>query len=125
MPRRVRGKASAKIVHAAREQRRKPTPAEKKLWEAIRNRQLAGLKFRRQHPYDRFLLDAFCVEHQLEIEVDGGIHSDPAQAARDVERTEFLKTHGIRVLRFRNEEVMNDLSDVLSRIVEATQTPLS
>ena len=123
MPRKTRGMTTAKIVQAAREQRRKPTPAEKKLWEALRGRQLGGLKFRRQHPYDRFLLDMFCVEYQLEVEVDGGVHSDPEQAARDAERTEFLKTHGIRVLRFRNEEIINNLPDVLRRIVEAAHTP--
>ena len=125
MPRRTRGKTTAQVVQAAREQRRKPTPAEKKLWEALRGRQLGGLKFRRQHPDDRFLLDMFCVEHQLEVEVDGGVHSDPVQAARDAARSEFLKAHGIRVLRFSNEEVLHNLPDVLKRIVEATHTPLS
>ncbi|MFQ5875952.1 MAG: endonuclease domain-containing protein [Dehalococcoidia bacterium] len=120
MARKTRGKTTAKIVHAAREQRRKPTPAEKKLWEALRDRRLAGLKFRRQHPYDRFILDAFCVEHQLVVEVDGGIHADPAQAAQDAARTEFLQAQGIRVLRFSNEKVENHLSEVLQRIVEAT-----
>jgi len=120
MPRKTRGKTTATIVHAARTQRRQPTPAEKKLWVALRDRRLAGLKFRRQHPYDRFILDAFCVAHQLEVEVDGGIHADLAQAAYDVERTEFLEAHGIKVLRFSNEEVENHLGEVLRRIVEAT-----
>jgi len=120
MPRKTRGKTTATIVQAARKQRRQPTPAEKKLWAALRDRRLAGLKFRRQHPYDRFILDAFCVAHQLEVEVDGGIHADLAQAAYDVERTEFLEAHGIKVLRFSNEEVENHLGEVLQRIVEAT-----
>jgi len=100
MPRKSRGKASARIVQAAREQRRQQTPAEKKLWEALRSRRLAGLKFRRQHPFQQFILDMFCVEYQLEV--DGGIHDDPAQAAHDTERTAFLEARGIRVLRFKN-----------------------
>ena len=123
MSRRTRGKTTAKIVQAARKQRRKPTPAEKKLWEALRGRRLAGLKFRRQHPYGHFILDAFCVEHQLVVEVDGGIHVDPAQAARDAERTKFLQAHGIRVLRFSNEEVENHFDRVLRQIVEAASPP--
>lgn len=125
MPRGIRGHATSKIVQAAREQRRQPTPAEKKLWDAIPGRHLTGLKFRRQHPYDRFILDLFCVEYQLEVEIDGGVHTDPKQAAYDVERTEFLQAHGIRVLRFSNTEVMNNLPEVLKRIVDATHSPLS
>ena len=121
MPRKTRGQTIAKIVHAARQQRRKPTPAEEKLWEALRGRRLAGLKFRRQHPYGWFILDAFCVEHQLEVEVDGGIHTHPAQAEHDAARTEFLEARGIRVLRFSNDEVENHLDEVLKRIVEATK----
>ena len=125
MPRKTRGTTTTKIVQAAREQRRQPTLAEKKLWDALRGRRLAGLKFRRQHPYGQFVLDAFCVEHQLEVEVDGDVHTDPAQAARDAERTKFLEERGIRVLRVSNEEVENNLRDVLRRIIEATRTPLS
>jgi very-short-patch-repair endonuclease len=125
MPRKTRGGTTAKVVEAAREQRRQPTPAEKKLWDALRGRRLVGLKFRRQHPYGQFILDAFCVEHQLEVEVDGGIHADLAQAARDAERTKFLEERSIRVLRFSNEEVENHFEDILQRIVEATRTPLS
>ena len=125
MPRKTRGTTTTKIVQAAREQRRQPTPAEKKLWDALRGRRLAGLKFRRQHPYGQFMLDAFCVEYQLEVEVDGDVHDDLAQAARDAERTKFLKERGIRVLRVSNEEVESNLRDVLRRIVEATRTPLS
>ena len=121
MPRKTRGHATSTIVLAARAQRRKLTPAERKLWEALRGRRLAGLKFRRQHPYDRFILDAFCVEYQLEVEVDGGIHADPAQTHRDEERTTYLQARGIRVLRFGNEEVENHLDEVLRRIVEATK----
>src|SRR3990172_7407636 len=120
MPRKTRGRATNTIVLAARAQRRNLTRAERKLWEALRGRRLAGLKFRRQRPYDRFILDAFCVEYQLEVEIDGGIHADPAQAHRDEERTAYLQARGIHVLRFSNEEVEKHLDEVLRRIVEAT-----
>jgi very-short-patch-repair endonuclease len=117
----TRGKTDALIVDAARAQRREPTSAEEKLWHALRNRRLAGLKFRRQHPYARFVLDAFCVEHQLEVEVDGGVHADQAQAAHDRDRAEFLQARGIRVLRFSNSDVESNLYDVLRQIVAATK----
>ena len=123
MPRKIRGDTNAKVVQTARELRRASTPAEEKLWEALRGRHLAGLKFRRQHPYGPFVLDLFCVEHQLAVEVDGGIHTMPAQTARDAERAAFLQTRGIRVLRFTNEEVENSLDEVLKAIKAATLTP--
>ncbi|MBI4631412.1 MAG: DUF559 domain-containing protein [Chloroflexi bacterium] len=103
------GKASAQIIQAARDLRRKQTPNEKKLWEALRDRRLAGLKFRRQHPYERFVLDAYCAKYELEVEVDGEYHDDPKQAAYDLERTAFL--------------IENNLEDVLERIIEATKKP--
>ncbi len=121
MPLNPRGKASAKIVHAARELRRRQTPAERKLWAALRNRRLAGLKFRRQHPFERFILDAFCVEHQLEVEVDGEIHDNPEQAEYDAARRAYLQARNIRVLRFSNEEIEHNFEDVLRKIVEATK----
>jgi very-short-patch-repair endonuclease len=109
------------MVGAARAQRREPTPTERKLWAALRGRGLADLKFRRQHAYGGFVLDAFCVEHQLEVEVDGGIHQDPKQAAYDAERTKFLEARGVRVLRFKVEEIEKTLPSVLQRIIAATQ----
>jgi very-short-patch-repair endonuclease len=123
MPRPTRGKTSAAIVKQAREFRRNPTPAEQKLWDALRGRKLAGLKFRRQHPYEQFVLDVFCVEHQLAVEADGGVHLTPDQTARDAARTEFLQARGIKVLRFTNQEIETNLPRVLKRIVEATASP--
>jgi very-short-patch-repair endonuclease len=122
MPRKTRGITSSVIVQVAREARRKPTPAEQKLWEAIRGRKLAGLKFRHQHPYGRFILDAFCVEHQLEIEIDGGIHSNSDQRAYDAARTEYLNLHDIRVLRFTNDQVLDHLDEVLSDVLKAIKS---
>jgi very-short-patch-repair endonuclease len=123
VPRKTRGKTSATIVRAARQLRQEPTSAEVKLWDALRGRRLAGLKFRRQHPYEQFVLDFFCVEHQLVVELDGGVHAEPTQAARDAERTEFLQSRGIRVLRFKNETVENEIEAVLKQIKEACLIP--
>ena len=128
MPRQTRGKTSAIIVRAARELCQEATDAETRLWDALQSHRLAGLKFRRQHPYGRFVMDFFCVEHQLVVELDGGVHAEPTQAARDAERTEFLQSRGIRVLRFKNETVENEIEAVLKQIKEAClipHTPLS
>ena len=111
------------IVHAARELRQEATDAEARLWNALRGRRLAGLKFRRQHPYGRLVLDFFCVEHGLAVELDGNIHAELTQAARDAERTEFLQAHGIRVLRFKNDQVENEIETVLKQIEEAILIP--
>ena len=125
MTRKTRGKTSAAIVRATRELRQEPTDAEARLWDALQGRRLAGLKFRRQHPYQRFVLDFFCVEHQLVVELDGGVHAEPTQAARDAERTEFLQSRGIRVLRFKNETVENEIETVLKQIEQEILTPHS
>ena len=123
MPQPVRGKTTRAVVDRARGLRREQTPSEMRLWSALRNRQLAGLKFRRQHPYGQFILDFFCVEHQLAVEVDGGVHLNAEQAARDAERSEFLEKRGGRVVRFTNEEIEQHLPDVLHKIIEATSPP--
>jgi very-short-patch-repair endonuclease len=124
MPQPVRGKTMRAVVVRARGLRREQTPTEMRLWSALRNRQLVGLKFRRQHPYGQFVLDFFCVERQLAVEVDGGVHLNAEQAARDSERSEFLTQRGVRVLRFTNEEIEQHLPDVLRKIAEAA-APLS
>jgi very-short-patch-repair endonuclease len=120
----VRGKTTREVVDRARNLRREQTSAEARLWSALRNRQLAGLKFRRQHPYGQFILDFFCVERQLAVEVDGGVHLNAEQAAHDAERSEFLEQRGVYVLRFTNEEIEQHLPDVLRKIIEAA-SPLS
>jgi very-short-patch-repair endonuclease len=94
--------------------RREPTPAEKVLWDVLRGRGLDGLRFRRQHPVGRFVLDFYCPIHKLAVEVDGEVHD--AQQERDAERTAVIEAHGYRVIRFRNEEVLDNLPGVLARI---------
>jgi len=89
----------------AKELRTRSTPAERAAWEILRAHRLFGLKFKRQFPYRGFILDFFCRKLSLAIEVDGGIHQDPDQNARDLERQEILEACGIRVVRVENEMV--------------------
>ena len=114
-------RCSPELQHRARELRHTATPAEKVLWEALRSNQL-GVHFRRQHPVGIFILDFYCPAHQLVIEVDGGIHDAPEGQQRDHKRTAWIRLHGCRVLRFRNEVVLTDLPHVLAAI-RATWEP--
>ena len=91
MRRTIRGTTS-ELEQAARAMRRQPTRAEDVLWGALQKKQVAGLKFRRQHPVGRFVLDFYCPSHKLVVEVDGGVHD--AQQDRDAARTEALEAHG-------------------------------
>lgn len=118
-----KGKTSWPYVIAARELRQVETETEKIMWESLRGKRLNGLKFRRQHPYEHYILDFFCVEHQLVVELDGSVHDVVDQAAYDEERTKFLNEHGLRVIRFRNEEIKKNLASVLQRIVKETTKP--
>jgi len=113
-----RGKTTRKTVLKARALRQEMTPAETKLCEALRGRKLAGLKFRRQHPYAQYILDNYCVEKRLVVEADGGVHLELEQAAHDQARSEFLATEGILVLRFPNEMILSHLETVLKQISE-------
>jgi very-short-patch-repair endonuclease len=92
------------------------TPQERKLWARLRNRQLYGIRFRRQHPIDRFVVDFFCYGHRLAIEIDGDTHFGPEQEAADGLRTERLRRLGVRVIRFTNREVDGNLEAVLNEI---------
>ncbi|HEV3050280.1 MAG TPA: endonuclease domain-containing protein [Longimicrobium sp.] len=109
------------MEQAAREMRGQPTAAEEVLWGVLRQRQVAGLKFRRQHPVGRFVLDFYCPSCKLAVEVDGEVHDQ--QTERDAERTRALETYGYRVLRFRNEQVMHELPSVVQAITAAAAAP--
>ena len=92
------------------------TPAEAKLWQALRSGRLEGCKFRRQHPVGPYFADFACEALMLVIELDGGVHDDDEQVLRDHLRQQHLETLGWSVLRFPNVEVMARLSDVLDAI---------
>ncbi len=103
----------------ARELRRNQTRAEAKLWSALRNRQLAGLKFRRQVPLGPYVVDFFCTSASLVVEVDGGQHGVPDGRSQDARRTRWLESQGYRVIRFWTNEVSETLEGVLAVIREA------
>ena len=98
---------------AARSLRKSLTDAERKLWHRLRGEQL-GVKFRRQHPFETYILDLVCVERRLVIEVDGSQHADDQDY--DQKRTERLRMAGFTVLRFWNNEVLNETDAVVQSI---------
>ena len=111
-------KSPPRLYEYAKQMRKNPTGAEGVLWLRLKNKQLAGLKFRRQHPVDRFIADFYCHEKKLVIELDGGIHNKGEQIDLDKGRTETMEEFGIRVLRFKNEDVINNTEQVISQIVK-------
>ena len=112
--------AIGKLYEYGRELRRASTEAEKLLWQELRNKKLGGLKFRRQHPLDKFIADFYCNEKKLVIELDGDVHDKKINKEYDEARTIMFSELGVTVLRFRNEEVINDIESVLKQISEAT-----
>ncbi|MYD10533.1 MAG: endonuclease domain-containing protein [Chloroflexi bacterium] len=100
----------------ARLMRKQPTPAEKILWRRLRDKQVYGYKFRRQHPIDRFIVDFYCRESGLVIEVDGSVHDSSEAREYDDARQEFLEHRGLTVLRFSNAQVLNDVNSVLHTV---------
>jgi very-short-patch-repair endonuclease len=105
--------------------RRDATSTETRLWRLLKNRQLGGWKFRRQHPVGPFVLDFYCHEAKLAIEVDGGGHKAQPQRARDAARTRALNAENIRILRFWDSEVTSDMEGVAARIWDALTPALS
>ena len=109
---RVRERAGVR----ARTLRTTSTDAERALWQALRSRQLGGYKFRRQHPFENFVLDFYAPEVSLAIEIDGDVHVDPERKSYDAWRERKLVAHGVRVLRFTNADVAINLDGVLEQL---------
>lgn len=109
-------RTTPKIFSNAKELRHNLTPAERKLWGALRNDQL-GVSFRRQHAIGPYVVDFCCIKKKLIIELDGGQHLE--QQAYDNERTQFLQARGYRVLRFWNKDVLSDMNSVMKVILDA------
>jgi very-short-patch-repair endonuclease len=101
----------------ARNLRATPTDAEMRLWSRLRLRQLHGFRFRRQHPIGIYIVDFFCAEAKLIIEVDGGQHADDSD-----KRTAWLEGRGYRVVRFWNNEVLSNIDGVLLTIAATVHT---
>lgn len=112
----MRSKPSPYILHLSREFRKKQTQTESLLWSLLRDRQLGGLKFRRQHPIGRYIADFCYYDRKLVVEVDGGVHMKQDQHLYDRLRQEDIEAQGYRVVRVTTEEVKRDVDAVLLAI---------
>jgi len=92
------------------------TPAEILLWEHLRERKMEGIRFRRQHPFSKYIGDFYAHSIKLTIEADGAYHDNPTQQMYDADRTENLQQHRIHVLRFSNHDILHNLPEVLDTI---------
>lgn len=107
----------------AAELRKKQTTAEELLWEKLRRKQLAGFRFRRQHPIGEYIADFYCHKAKLIIEVDGDIHNTENQKKHDAKRSSKMRSLGIRVLRFTNYHIDSYMPEVLEAISRALAAP--
>jgi very-short-patch-repair endonuclease len=106
----------AHLLKRARAMRHEPAPAEMKIWQCIRNRQLGDFKFRRQAPLPPFIADFYCPQVNLIVELDGDSHAE--RGTYDSQRTKKLERDGLHVIRFLNTDVMQHLDAVLGEILE-------
>ena len=104
-------------VPRARSFRKTPTDAERRLWSELRNRELVGFKFRRQHPLGKRIVDFYCEEAKLAIELDGTGHSYDLKREDDLDREIELYEKGVRILRFSNIEIFESLDGILNFII--------
>jgi very-short-patch-repair endonuclease len=110
-------RSTPKVYHRAIQLRKEPTTAEAKLWAYLRGNKLDGVNFRRQHAIGKYIVDFCSLKKKLVIELDGSQHL--GQEEYDQERTLYLKSQGYRVIRFWNDQVMNDMEGVIKTIVYA------
>ena len=108
----------SEVLGRCRSFRKNATSAEMLLWSILRNRGLEGVKFRRQHPFHGYILDFYCHEAKLSIELDGSGHLEQDQSIKDVERTKILQNNGIIEIRFWNSDVLARTEEVLNEIWE-------
>jgi very-short-patch-repair endonuclease len=113
------------LMARAREQRNNMTPAEVILWTKLRSRKIEGYKFRRQQPVFDYIVDFYCHELKLIVEVDGEIHSLPENKKYDIRRDKILKINGYRVIRLTNFEIESDLNSAIGKIKTCIVTQMS
>ena len=111
------------FLDRARQMRREDTRAEKRAWTQLKNRRTLGLKFRRQVPIDRYIVDFYCHEIRVIVEIDGGAHDKPGQAEWDAERNHWLEGLGYRVLHITNDEILNHPNSLLEMIRASYPSP--
>ena len=121
----VKIKSPLYVVTRAQELRRNLTPAEHILWAHLRNGQMSGIKFRRQHPLGRYIADFYCHKARLIIELEGDVHLNFDQKQYDLVRKNVIEQLGMQVLYFDNDDVIHELDAVLIRITEALKHSLS
>jgi very-short-patch-repair endonuclease len=110
------------LLERARELRKKHTAAESFLWQLLRNRQLHGCKFRRQHQFGDYIADFYCHEAGLVIECDGSVHESNEQWNHDQNRDAYLMAQGLKVMRFSNKQILEDTETVLDQIAESLES---
>jgi very-short-patch-repair endonuclease len=116
--------ASEIIFSNAKKLRENPTQAEELMWLSLSNNQLDGYKFRRQHPLLNYVVDFYCHQLKLVVEIDGEYHQTVEQKKLDKERTVNIEFQGLDVIRFTNDEVLTDINTVLNKIKEFIQLKL-
>ena len=115
-------------IERCRNLRKNQTDAEKKLWAILRDRQLGGIKFRRQFSIGRYILDFYCPEYMVGIEADGGQHYEFKSKERDENRAEELKKLGVKIIRFSDLEILNNIDgvyEIIRKILEKKKKRLS
>ncbi len=115
----LRSKNPEAVLGFAREMRKNPTEAEQLLWKELRGRKLSNLKFRRQQPMQGYILDFYCESARLGVEVDGEIHTMEEQTKYGQQRSAYLEEYGIKIIRFRNDKIINEMKYVLNAINES------
>ncbi len=100
----------------SRQLRERMTTAELLMWNKLKNNQFCGYKFRRQHPIHKFIVDFYCHELKLILEIDGKYHNSEEQKSEDFKRSELLQFQGLKEIRFTNEEIINDIDLVLKKL---------
>ena len=120
-------KGNPKLLPLKRRLRSNQTRAEQLLWAKLRSNQIHGLKFRLQHGIESYIVDFFCPERNLAIEVDGDVHAGKQQQIKDAERERYLRSLGLGIVRYTNDEVLNNLDGVLedfySHVSEVSTSP--
>ena len=111
------------MVDRAKDLRKRSTKAEAVLWEKLRKRKLGGYKMRRQHPLGSYIADFYFPQRKLVIEIDGGIHDDATVKEYDEIRQKAIEYYGIKVIRFRNEDILGRMEFVLAEIKRSLSQP--
>jgi cyclase len=109
------------VFEKAKYLRKETTDAEKELWYVLRNKKINKNKFRRQHPFSCYIADFYCHERKLVIEIDGDYHSEEEQKELDKLRTKVINEFGVKVIRFSNKEILNNIIIVREKIIKALQ----